>query len=320
LLVPKRFLAAIAGAGALGLVAINALAYRHAGKLTHFSGSGERTGAPELLSLGEKVGVLLGGVSIPRPENERTPADLGLAFETLTVTTGEGIELEAWYVPVPGAEVLVLAFHGYAASKADLLPLADAVVGLGCGALLVDFRGSGGSSGDETTLGCAEAWDVGAFVQDARARFPGKKLVLYGVSMGGAACLRAIALEGVAPDALVLESVFDTLLSAVRNRFALMGVPAWPCAELVVFWGGKRNGFDGFAHEPLAYAREVRCPTLVLRGALDKRVLPLEAQAVHDALGGPKTFRTYAGVAHELLAEKRPQEWRRDVRELIASL
>ncbi len=76
------------------------------------------------------------------------------------------------------------------------------------------------------------------------------------------------------PAALVLESPFDALLSTVVNRFALMGLPAFPFAHLLVFWGGVQQGFNGFRHYPADYATEVRCAVLLLDGANDTRVTP----------------------------------------------
>jgi hypothetical protein len=61
--------------------------------------------------------------------------------------------------------------------------------------------------------------------------------------MGSAAILRAVALRGISPAALVLECPFDRLLSSVENRFAIMGLPPVPVARLLVFWGGIQHGF-----------------------------------------------------------------------------
>ena len=58
--------------------------------------------------------------------------------------------------------------------------------------------------------------------------------------MGAASVLRSVHSCGVQPDAIIAESVFDRMLTTVRHRFELMGVPSFPCAELLVFWGGRQ--------------------------------------------------------------------------------
>jgi hypothetical protein len=85
--------------------------------------------------------------------------------------------------------------------------------------------------------------------------------------MGAAAILRAVHAHAIQPDGVILEAVFDTLLNTVRHRFRAMQVPAFPSAELLVFWGGRQWGFDGFEHNPSGYAASVHCPTLLMHGA-----------------------------------------------------
>jgi pimeloyl-ACP methyl ester carboxylesterase len=256
----------------VGIAGVNAVAYMQARAMTHFSDAGVRTKRPEKLNWVEIATVLVRGVNVPRPENPATPAEMGLPFETHRFSTSHGPVLEAWYVPQREDRPLVLIFHGYAASKAALLPVASAIHELGYSVLLVDFYGSGGSSGTDTSLGYFEAGDVAASVEYARHTWPRRKIVLYGFSMGGAAVLGAIAIQGVRPDAIVLEATFDSLLNTAKNRFRTMGLPATPLAELLLFWGGIQWGFDPFSHKPVDYARSVVCPSLILHGETDARV------------------------------------------------
>jgi hypothetical protein len=66
---------------AVALLAMNAIAWGHARAMTHFVRAGSRTAAPEKLDALGKVRVLLAGVTLARPENRRTPQDVGLEFE-----------------------------------------------------------------------------------------------------------------------------------------------------------------------------------------------------------------------------------------------
>jgi alpha-beta hydrolase superfamily lysophospholipase len=297
-------------AGALGL---NAMAYMHARAMTRFVASGERTERPEHLSWTQAAYVLLTGVTVPRPRNGRSPADLGLSFETVTFASGHGATLEAWVVTGDDSTPLVILLHGYAGSKTQLLPTAVALHELGYGTLLLDFYGSGGSSGSGTTLGVVEAQDVAAAVAYARTRWPGRELILYGFSMGSAAALRAVAVEGVQPDAIIVEATFDRLLSTAARRFHTMGLPATPFAQLLLFWGGVQWGFDAFTHNPADYATALTCPLLVLQGDADLRISPDEARHIADAAGQQATLIVYPGVPHRPLAEALPDAWRRDV-------
>ncbi len=286
--------------------------------MTHYTSAAARTQSPERLSLLGKLGVLFGGVDVPRPASDATPADRGLPFEVHRFAGGAG-RLEAWHVPHPRARGLVLLFHGYASCKAGLLPEAAALHELGYATFLVDFRGSGGSDGSVTTLGVGEADDVRAACDHVRAKKLGQRLILFGKSMGSAAVLRAVSVHGLQPDALVLECPFDRLLTTVEARFDALGVPSFPAARLLVFWGGVQHGFDGFAHNPVDYAAAVRCPALFLHGENDPRVTVVQVRAVADRTAGPNRLVTFPGLGHESYAAARPEEWRRAVADFLTA-
>ncbi|HEY1923510.1 MAG TPA: alpha/beta fold hydrolase, partial [Tepidisphaeraceae bacterium] len=206
----------------VGFMAVNVVAYMQARSMTHFISNGERTRPPESLGLLGKIEVLFVGVRIPRPINGVTPASVGLAFETFRFGGAGGDDCEAWFIRAENPKGLCLAFHSYASSKSSLLDAARAFHELGYDVLMVDFRGSGGSRVDDTTIGYREADDVVAAVRFASGRWPGESQVLFGQSMGGAAILRAVADLNVRPSAAIIESTYDRMLSTVENRFHAM--------------------------------------------------------------------------------------------------
>ena len=155
-----------------GIASINALAFIHVKAMTKFTGAGSRTQGPEDLSGFAKVKVLLTGVTLPRPENARTPGDMGLSFQTHHYPNPRRETLEAWHIPAEGDEILILLFHGYGASKESLLPMAKQLNALGWSTFLVDFFGSGGSTGDRTTIGFLESEDVTASFNYAQKHWP----------------------------------------------------------------------------------------------------------------------------------------------------
>jgi hypothetical protein len=195
----------------------------------------------------------------------------------------------------------VLLFHGYTASKTSLLLEAAAFHARGYSALLVDFRGSADSSESYTTVGYREADDVRAAVRYAASVLELTMPLLYARSMGAAAVLRAVALHELPVRGLVLEGVFDRMLTTVKQRFYAMGIPATPFAHLLVLWGGVQFGFWGFGHNPVAYATRCRIPVLMLHGAHDPRATLAHARAVFAALAGDKRLCEFDDAKHEQL-------------------
>jgi len=199
----KRLLVPLAALSVIVAV-LNLLAYRHAWAMTHFTADGVRTPPPQRLSLGEKLHVLVTGATLQRPRNRVTPESIGVRFERHTFVTADGLRLEAWYVPAAESRGVVLLFHGYADCKASQLDEARIFHELGWSAFLVDFRGSGGSDGGQTSIGFHEARDVVAALAYARTAIGHGPYVLFGGSMGAASAMKAVA-EGARPDALILE-------------------------------------------------------------------------------------------------------------------
>lgn len=237
--VVKLFFAALLSA----LFSLNVIAFMQARAMTHFTSGGARTAGPERLSWMDAAMVVISGVHLPRPQNTRTPSALGLGYETHRFASDNGATLEAWFVPGKDERRIIALFHGYAASKSSLLSAARAFHQLGYTTVLVDFYGSGDSSGAGTTLGVEESDDVAATVEFIRRRWAGRKVILYGVSMGAAAVLRSIAARGVSPDAMVIEAVFDSLLNAGKNRFRAPGPSRFAVCRAAAFLGERTARF-----------------------------------------------------------------------------
>jgi uncharacterized protein len=312
----RRLVAALV----LAALAANAVAAMQAHAMSHYAPAGHSTPPMESLSLPQKILTVATGVTIARPENRLTPANNGLSYTVERIALPDGAWLEGWYVAASRPLGLVLMFPPYAASKESLLAPARAFHDMGYASFLVDYRGAGGSSGSDTTLGVREGSDVARAVAYAAAHWPGPPPILYGVSMGAAAILRAVSAEGVRPTAVILESPFDRLVGTVGNRFRAMGLPPSPGAEMVVFWGSLELGFNGFTHNPVDYAAAVTCPALVLHGGRDSRATPDEVAAVFAALRGPKRIAAYPDAGHELLLGDAPDLVRGTVFEFLFDL
>jgi uncharacterized protein len=237
----------------------------------------------------------------------------------LSVPGPRGVTLASWYCNRGEATPVVILFHGYSAEKTSLLGVARAFLELGASVLLVDFRGSGGSSESHTTAGVQEAEGVVAAVRDAGRRLSHRNVFLFGRSMGAAAILRAVHVHAIQPDGVMLEVVFDTLLNTVRHRFRALQLPPFPSAEFLVFWGGRQWRFDGFKHNPSEYAASVHCPVLLMHGARDPRVSLTEARHVFEAIAGPKELVTFQQCGHESYLSNNATQWRTAVERFIES-
>jgi len=292
------------------VVLVNVVAYNHAYQFSHFNiEPTEKTKKPEKLSFLTKLNVLFLGISNPKPINEKIPRR---KFETLRIKTHHNYTLDAWYLNVPESHGTVILFHGYTGKKSDLLAEANVFNELGYNAVLVDFYGSGDSDGNETTVGYYEAQDV-AKVFECIKNQNEENIILYGPSMGAVSIANATANYGIKPNAIIMECPYGKLLTTVKNRFDLMGVPSIGFPELLVFWGGVQNGYWGFSMNTIEFAKNIEVPTLIMHGQDDNRANLEEVEEIYHNLKGRKQLKIFQDTKHESFLKKFPKEWKNEI-------
>ena len=126
-----------------------------------------------------------------------TPADVGLAYESMTIES-DGVSLPAWFIPARGGEPGpgVVLVHGWESARDRTLPLALFLNAAGFHCLTFDVRGNGANPAEELPL------SAGEFGRDALAAF--RALIdqpevtvggIVGHSMGGVGSLLAAAAD-----------------------------------------------------------------------------------------------------------------------------
>jgi len=290
-------------------LAVNAIAFFHAYKFTHFNKDIKaRTADPNKLSATQKFKTLLFGVDNPRPVDTEKPTK---KYTTLSINSGDDI-LECWSVPVDSAKGTVILFHGYAGNKSTLLEKSNLFNDLGYNTVLVDFAGSGGSTGNKTTIGFYESDQVKA-VMDYVKKTGEQHIVLFGISMGSAAILKSVYDYKLQPSSIIIECPFGNMLQTVQARFKIMHAPSFPLSYFLVFWGGFQNNFNAFKHNPSEYAKSVTVPVLLLYGMKDNKVSKGEIDLIYKNLQGAKELKLYIDAGHENILEANRKDWISDV-------
>jgi uncharacterized protein len=148
------------------------------------------------------------GLGISRPNADMLPNTIKLEYVAKRISISQNEWLESWFIPTQKSpsKGTVLLFPGHLGNKAkQLLAPTQMFHALGYDALLVDFRGVGGSSGNTTTLGFREAQDVVESMNYARRSNFQSPIFLYDVSMGTAAIMKAVAMKRFIPMLLSLN-------------------------------------------------------------------------------------------------------------------
>lgn len=227
----------------IGFVLLNILAFSHAYNFTHFSDDKVEKTKNSKLSTLEKIKLLLTGINNPRPEDQTKPSQ---KFETVNIQSNK--KIKCWLIKAVQSKGTIIIFHGYGGQKATMLDKSDAFLKMGYNTLLVDFMGSGNSEGNQTTIGVMEAEQVKS-CYDYLIKKGENKIFLFGTSMGAVAILKFLNDYEYSPNGIILECPFGSMYKTTVARFTNMGIPSFPMAGMLVFWGGVQNGFWASAYQ-----------------------------------------------------------------------
>jgi len=215
-------------------------------------------------------------------------SQLGLGHEDVTIPSGDH-RLAGWILSperASGDGPVILMAHGWGASYATVIRLAEPLVRAGHDVLLFDFRGHGRNTALPYVTVRHFRDDVMAVVSYARSRFPNRKLVLVGHSLGGAASVLAAA-EGSPVDALVLIAAPSDVLRITSEYLTDKGMPGRLLTMLLrPFWWRRMGGTFG-PHMPDRRIGSLRQPLLIIQPELDRRVARDHAERLSAAAGVP---------------------------------
>ena len=182
----------LSGIALVGVGAVSALRGRR--RLGALAG-----GAVVLFVLAATVSIVAPGVaatSVPSTEITSTPATVGLEYESVTLTTTDGVELAAWYMPGTNRAGVVV-MHGAGSTRSDVLDQAAALARSGYTLVLIDARGHGDSGGTAMDFGWYGDLDIAAgtaFLASRPQVDPGR-IGVVGFSMGGEEAIGAAAAD-----------------------------------------------------------------------------------------------------------------------------
>jgi pimeloyl-ACP methyl ester carboxylesterase len=294
-------------------VLINIIAAVHAYRFTHFSAAGTAKSSMDNVGFWSNISLVFSGVENPRPANTCTPAK-----EFTTVSLEGEIPTECWFIKADSAIGTVVICHGYGGCKSSMLDKADEFLAMRYNVLLPDFMGCGDSPGDQCTIGYYESAQV-KMCCDHLAQQGETNVVLYGTSMGAVAIMKSLQEDSLCAQAAILECPFGSLYETTCARFSMMGVPEFPMAGLLVFWGGVENGFWAFGHSPARYASGIEVPVLLMYGEKDPKVSRAEIDEIFANLDGTKTLQTFPEAGHENYLHQYRLPWRNAVNTFLAS-
>ena len=223
-------------------------------------------------------------VYFPERELSTTPANVGLAFEDVSLTAADGTKLHGWHVPGESLTTL-LWLHGNAGNISHRVDnIAMLVRHTGLGVFIIDYRGYGRSEGKPSEKG---------LYMDAEAAFehmtsdlgldPEEDIVLFGRSLGVGVAVEMATRRRVR--SVVVESGFTSVRE--MSKSSGMGVLSILLLPLI-----------DARYDSLSKMGSALSPVMVIHGDRDEIVPFKMAESLYAAAPEPKRFHAIPGASH----------------------
>lgn len=246
--------------------------------------------------------------------------DLGKNVESVAFIAQDGTILRGW-LALGDTEKAVVLLHGYTGNRRQMLKEANMLYQAGMTVLLFDFRHIGESDGEFVSFGYYEKQDVLAainFLESLNGEIRQLEGIgitsigLLGRSMGGATAILFAAENPGRVDALVVDSTFKSLDSAIAQSFThFVGLPAFPFAPITVWITERKTGLKRQQVIPEQSVVALQgVPILVIHGLDDETISIQDSESIYKAAKQPKELWLVPGAAHGKASEVAETEYR----------
>ena len=236
----------------------------------------------------------------------------------------DNLKLDANYIPASDSKKTVIILHGFMNNKDTMGAYAAMFHRLGYNALMPDARGHGQSEGNYIGYGWREKVDVRKWARKVvKKDGPQSKIVIFGVSMGGATTMMT---SGLKMPKQVKAYVEDCGYTNVKDEIeheaqALYHFPAFPRFPLVEVLSGItriRAGYflkDGSSINQVAKNKR---PMLFIHGAKDTFVPTKMVYQNYKAAAGPKELWVVPGAKHARSFATHPVEYQKKINDFLS--
>ena len=250
------------------------------------------------VAVGAALGVLVRQMSFldrlmiyfPERAIAATPADVGLAYSDVYLTTGDGVRIHAWHVPGESRTTL-LWLHGNAGNishRVDNIAVLNELTGLSV--LIVDYRGYGLSEGSPSENGLyLDAEAALKYLTSEVGLDPVEDIVLFGRSLGVGVAAEMATRHSVR--CVILESGFTSVMDMAKAT-----QPDWLVYLLKPMIDAR--------YDSLSKLGLIDSPVMIVHGEQDDIVPFSMAGELYEAATEPKRFHAVRGAMHNNVYER----------------
>jgi pimeloyl-ACP methyl ester carboxylesterase len=232
-----------------------------------------------------------GAYGLLKPARRSLDVAIRDTYNTVTLE-GAGVTLVGWSAHATAARRgTILYLHGVADNRGSALPALQRFPERGFAVVAYDSRAHGDSGGTFCTYGFYEKRDLQRVIDQLESG----PVIVIGSSLGAAVAIQAAAVDTRIKAVVAAES-FSDLRTVATERAPWFFTTGAIHRAFVQAEGLGRFSVDDVS--PLAAARRIRVPVLLIHGADDKETPPEHSRTVFEALGGPRQLLIVEGAGH----------------------
>ncbi len=225
-------------------------------------------------------------------------------LEHITIGARDGITLHADYFPSETpSNKLVICNHGYTGTGiSNCASIAVFFHKLGYDCLIVDHRGHGKSGGQYIGFGILDRFDCKSWIEYVERRFDNsKKIVLYGVSMGGTTALMTAGFSGISKSVKAIisdcafTSPYDVFAHILKRDYHL---PPFPIMNINDRMCRKKAGYGFSDYSTLDAVKATDIPILFIHGMEDNFVPVWMTEKNYEECISPKEILLVENAGH----------------------
>lgn len=225
-------------------------------------------------------------------------------LEHITIKSRDNLTLHADYLPAETpSDKIVIAHHGYTScGMNDCSSISFFFHKLGYDCLIVDNRAHGKSEGEYIGFGILDRYDCLEWIKYVTNRFEGKKkIVLFGVSMGGATVLMTAGFPDL-PDtvkAVIADCAFTTPYDVFKHVLKKdYKLPEFPIMQINEVICRKKAGYGFRDYSTLTAVQNTKLPILFIHGKNDNFVPTWMSEKNYEACKSPKKLLLVENASH----------------------
>ncbi|NME71402.1 alpha/beta hydrolase [Flammeovirga aprica] len=230
----------------------------------------------------------------------------GHEVDYLVVKTTDNLKISSWYIRNTNPTTIIL-LSGIKGNRTGQLERARFYFEMGFSVLMPDLRGTGKSEGDLISFGWHERKDLQACIQKLH-ELGVKHIGADGQSLGAATIVYSF-IESSEFDFVILESCYDNISNAFKNRVQKFNIPMF-LLEPVKFFTEMIIQTPQSNLSPDQIITKIQCSTLILAGDQENQIPTSETIKLYNACGAKdKTLHLFEGGKHEDLYRRFPSEY-----------